>query len=70
MFQTNFGQKNIFQKFLVIFFGSANFLCTKKDVALMSKLIALYQNKDYFSYAILFKLGRLSYLVRLVSFLG
>ena len=34
----------------------------------MSKPIALYQDKNYFSKAILFKLGRFSYLVRLVNF--
>ena len=34
----------------------------------MSKPIALYQDKNYFSKAILFKLGWLSYLVRLVNF--
>ena len=35
----------------------------------MSKPIALYQEKKYFSKAIKFKLGWLSYLVRLVKFL-
>ena len=34
----------------------------------MSKPIAFYQDKNYFSKAILFKLGWLSYLVRLVNF--
>ena len=34
----------------------------------MSKPIDLYQDKNYFSKAILFKLGWLSYLVRLVNF--
>ena len=34
----------------------------------MSKPIALYQEKNYFSKAIQFKLGTLSYLVRLVKF--
>ena len=34
----------------------------------MSKPIALYQDKNYFSKAILFKLGRFCYLVRLVDF--
>ena len=34
----------------------------------MSKPIALYEDKNYFSKAILFKLGRLSYLDRLVKF--
>ena len=33
----------------------------------MSKPIALYQDKNHFSKAILFKLGWLSYLVRLVK---
>ena len=34
----------------------------------MSKPIALYQDKNYFSEAILFELGRFCYLVRLVNF--
>ena len=34
----------------------------------MSKPIALYQDKDYLSWVILFRLGWLSYLVRLVKF--
>ena len=34
----------------------------------MSKPITLYQDQNYFSKAILFKLGLLSYLVRLVMF--
>ena len=33
----------------------------------MSKPVALYQDKNYFRKAILFKLGWLSYLVRLVK---
>ena len=34
----------------------------------MSKPIALYQDENYFSKAILFTLGRFCYLVRLVNF--
>ena len=34
----------------------------------MSKPIALYQDKNYFSKAILFKLGQFCYLVRLLNF--
>ena len=34
----------------------------------MSKPIALYQDKKYFSKAILFELGQFCYLVRLVNF--
>ena len=34
----------------------------------MSKPIALYQDKNYFSKALLFKLVRFCYLVRLVDF--
>ena len=34
----------------------------------MSKPIALYQDKNYFRKAILFKLGWLSYVVKLVKF--
>ena len=34
----------------------------------MSKPITLYQDKSYFIKAILFKLGRFCYLVRLVNF--
>ena len=37
-------------------------------VALMSKPIALYQDMNYFSKVILFKLGWLGYFVRLVNF--
>ena len=36
----------------------------------MSKPIALNEEKNYFRKAILFKLGWLSYVVRLVKFLG
>ena len=35
----------------------------------MSKPIAIYKDKNYFSKAILLKLGRFYYLVRLVNFL-